>query len=138
MPIENTTDVVQLAVEVLEGRPSPEALAWLRDAFRLWLSGADLTHGLGLAGAHSRGPRYAVRRRLQLAALQAAAATIPAASAWARSKLLAAEIRAFPRKRHRPPRNDLEAALARAFEFGPPPSSTPAVHAALNAPHPSD
>lgn len=131
---------VDFTTEILEGRPSDDAIRWLQGAFRFWLSGADLVDALGLARSHSRGPRYAIRRRLQLDALRQAAATIPATSTWAKSKLLAAEIRAFPRKRHRPPRNDLEAALARAFEFGDPPNSTSGIHAVLtasNGPHSS-
>lgn len=133
-----TDGPVNFIAEILDDRPSDDAIRWLRSGFRLWLSGADLTHGLGLAGAHSRGPRYAVRRRLQLQALQEAAATIPAISRWGRAKLLASEIRSFHRKRHRPPRNDMEAALARAFEFGDLPTTTSAVHAALNGARPFD
>lgn len=136
-----TDGPVDFITEILDGRPSDDAIRWLQGAFRFWLSGADLVDALGLAHSHSRGPRYAVRRRLQLQGLHDAAATIPAESTWARSKLLAAEIRAFQRKRHRPPRSDLEAALAKAFEFGDPPSTTSGVHAALSASdghHPSD
>lgn len=136
-----TDDPISLATEILDGRPSPEALEWLRSGFRLWLSGSPMTAALGLDGRHSRGPRYAIKRRIQLQALRDAASTIPASTTWARSKLLAAEIRSFQRKRHRPPRNDLERALAKAFEFGDPPTTTSGVHAVLssfNGPHPSD
>jgi hypothetical protein len=92
--------ILAYVLEFAEGRPSPDALAWLKTGFRGWLDGeADLPAALGLNAVHSRGARYAVARAAMLQHLRQAASLIGEPDPWRNAKALSDAIQAFRRYR---------------------------------------
>lgn len=113
--------------ELLEGQPSPEALAWLAAGIRRWLEqeGADrprpLHRVLGLGG-----PRL-VRAELRRYHLARALELMPGPTSWRKRQQLAEacrlfEVRTWPAwQRHGRPESmsDLQRLLLSAREHGP-------------------
>lgn len=119
-------DPIAFTVEILDGRPSPEALDWLQRGFASYTEGRSqtLNEGLGLT-ALSRGLRDSLKHaRIRRAIVQAADLLPEGSTPYSKAKLIRSELlrllRTWPRCTARSRMDELLLNALEAADGNPP------------------